>query len=1211
MADDRGTGDGTGTKYQPRQEARVLKFSELTDQQKHAAFEVHALLRGYLGRKYEPSKPAKGLRRLLPHIDESRWNQNLLLDGDRGSGKTSLLVTLLQLWSDLLTPDRDDKLADDPKARDDLKAKVEEWKINPNDWPVVPLSIVDLQPLPEHTPVLLHLAEPLVRVLETIEEQENPEEPAPAWLGAEHQGLKSRKAWDELVRTIVAGWDDAAGDRWRRLDPENAEFEINRAVRGHQAVVSSFHAFVDRLIEDFKSSRHIGGRTPLFVLSVDDADMNPDRAEELLEALRMLHHPRLVFLLTGESDLFYRIAEERVARTLRSPRGRTQEDETSPVRDRLATTLARRVYDKILPPSHRCALPLLGEDQRATHLERVAKLDVKSHRHPTHSIPIKQILEEPLVGAGLPGHLRVLKDLDLLVERNDKSPAASLSTVVARVWAEAIEDAPTELYLPSQLATRVRIPSDKRPLLVEAFEGALKTRDDDVWTHSSSERSHGAHTLRLQTQPGLSTRALDPKSNKEVPQQLVGALAFADMVAFEHGVPRGAEEVSQSEGLWPRFVRVLYQTPGQLDPHLFGWPVPKGFTLLDASIVSLRWRQVVQGLDLTDKNNVDLLARWFLAVVAQLVTMYDSTFSPLLLKPIKPVKPNEPVKLNEPVKPNEPDEPPPVPDWEEVAKRVLHVAERSGALPPREIFLRDWAIGRAVLLATPESGLPVETARVLLSTFEKQASDGLRARMREASRAQRNERLRATLKGTGAAVPSDAQVDELRKQIDDQDREHPWPAFLARKLTATATAPRAVASTPTEPTSAVPPATLESAPVTLEALITAVDDSAAVRDRFLAAMGNLGMLPASDDPKDRVLDCPPTDTPLLREFTSALDERRGGSGVRPYAFKHLLDVAAQRADFSDLKGYFNATASRLEFKPLPGRYESPSMPARFPESRGGAHGLEFRDGSRYVVTSPDGRVLPPLLDFLYRCAWDTRENDQNDATGGTPFESEWGDFVSAPVNARSWVLWPSPPWRTFAHARSFAHSWKALLDIVSPARAIPIPHADLEAALAFQYLLHASSFRSLQRRASTFSFNLDFSAGQLFTSIAQSAAPPDAGLARENVKRPVIQWLRGLALLLAPESKLPEPLIATVRAAIDITTAPTRGVPSKESFWLSHDDVKPLRDLRGARMGSIISSTTSTRRPTQKLLDEIDAKTTPTHWDALLKSLESIDPPAP
>lgn len=1191
MADDRGTGDGTGTKYQPRQEARVLKFGELTEQQKHAAFEVHALLRGYLGRKYEPSKPAKGLRRLLPHIDESRWNQNLLLDGDRGSGKTSLLVTMLQLWSDLLSPDRDDKLADDLKARDDLKAKVEEWKINQNDWPVVPLSIVDLQPLPEHTPVLLHLAEPLVRVLETIEEQENPEEPAPAWLGAEHHGLKSRKAWDELVRTIVAGWDDASSERWRRLDPENAEFEINRAVRGHQAVVSSFHAFVDRLIEDFKSCRHIGGRTPLFVLSVDDADMNPNRAEELLEALRMLHHPRLVFLLTGESDLFYRIAEERVARTLRSPRGRTQEDETSPVRDRLATTLARRVYDKILPPSHRCALPLLGEDQRETHLERVAKLVVKSQLHPTHTIPIEQILKEPLVGAGLPGHLRVLKDIDLLVERNDKSNAVSLSTVVARVWTEAIEDAPTELYLPSQLAPRVRIPSDKRPLVVEAFDGTLKTRDDDAWPHLSSERSHGAHTLKLQTRQGLSFRALDAKTNKEVPQQLVGALAFADMIAFEHGVPRGAEEASQSEGLWPRFVRVLYQLPGQLDPHLFGWPVPKGFTLLDASIVSLRWRQVAQGIDLTDKNNIDLLARWFLAVVAQLVTMYDTTFPPLPLKP---------------------GETTPVPGWDEVARRVLHVAQRSGALSPREVYQRDWAIGRAVLLATPESGLPSDSAKVLLSTFEKHASEGLRTRMRDASRAQRNERLRATLKGTSSTVPSDAQVEEVRKQIDDQDREHAWPAFLARKLTATATAPRAVASTPREPTDAEIDAALEKIPISFNALVTAVDDSAAVRDRFLEAMGDLGMLVPSGDMKATVRALPETDTPLLREFTSALNEMRDGGGMLALSFKHLLDVAAKHAGFSDLENYFNATSSRLEFKPLPGRYEAPPWPSRLPAAQGGATGLEFRDSPRYVVTSPDGRALTPLLDFLYRCAWDTRENDQKTATGGTPFASEWSDFVSAPFDPRVRLLWPAPPWRTFAQARSFGVAWTALRKKASAPRTIPLPADDLEAALAFQYLVQACSFRGTQVRTSSFLFSLEFQPSSLSAAITQSAAPPDAGLARESVKPRIIQWLRGLALLLAPESMLPEPLIAAVRSGIDITTTPARGAPSKDSFWLSRDDVKPLRDLRLERMMFSVSGTTNGRRQSaKKLLDEIDAKIAPTHWNVLLEVLATIDPPTP
>lgn len=1192
MADDRGTGDGTGTKYQPRQEARVLKFGELTEQQKHAAFEVHALLRGYLGRKYEPSKPAKGLRRLLPHIDESRWNQNLLLDGDRGSGKTSLLVTLLQLWSDLLSSDRDEKLADD------LKAKVDAWTINQNDWPVVPLSIVDLQPLPEHTPVLLHLAEPLVRVLETIEEQENPDEPAPAWLGAEHHGLKSRKAWDELVRTIVAGWDDASSERWRRLDPENAEFEINRAVRGHQAVVSSFHAFVDRLIEDFKSCRHIGGRTPLFVLSIDDADMNPDRAEELLEALRMLHHPRLVFLLTGDSELFYRITEEEVARTLRSPRSRTQKDDSSPVRDSMASELARRVYDKILPPSHRCALPLLGEDQRAAHLEKIAKLDVKSYRHPTHSIPIAQILEEPVVGAGLPGHLRMLKDLDLLVERNSGSSSASLSSVVARVWAEAIEDAPTNLYLRSHLESRVRVPRGDRPLLVSALDPRPSLKESGEWLpHALVERVDGTpatrmrgdHVLTLESRPTLEVDAYFEKERAEVPRLLTGALAMADLVAFEHGVQRGDDAPTTSIGFRPRFVQVLYDQPRATASVVIGWPVPLGFTMLDASCVNFRWRRFARYVDRTNEQGIDELARWYLAIVAQLVTMYDTKFQPL---------------------PIERSETSPVPEWNEIAQRVLHVAQRSGALSPRDIFMRDWAIGRAVLLAAPESGLSADSARALLVALEKHLSETLGARVREVARVQRAERLRVALKGASSALPSDTQVDEFRKQIDDQDRDHPWLAFLARKLTTTAA--RTAASTPAEPTSTTSTAALESAPVALGVLVTAVDDSVAVRDRFLAAMGNLGMLPPTEEPKDRLFDFPATDTPLLREFTSALDQMRGLGGPRAYAFKYLLETAAKRAGFDRLKNYFVATSAQLEFERLPGRYKFlPSLP-RIPPSPSVGSRLEFRDGTSYVISSPDGRELTPLLDFLYRCAWDSREFDQVSATGGTPFDGAWNDFVCAPLDQKHRFLWPSPSWRTFVHARSFARSWKALLDQVSAPRTVDIPTADVEAALAFQYLVHASTFRHPLTRTSSFSFNLDFYSVHLLTNVAQSTHPPDAGLTRESAMRPTIQWLRGLALLLVPESGLPKPLIATVRAAVDITIAQKRSPPPKGSFWLGSDDVTPLRDLRVERIAHSFSVPRSTRRPfTQKLIDELDAKTPPTEWEAFLESLKTIDPPTP
>ena len=45
---------------------------------------------------------------------------------------------------------------------------------------------------------------------------------------------------------------------------------------------------------------------PRLVVPIDDADMQPRRTVELLDLLRTLWHPQVVFLLAGHEDLFFK-----------------------------------------------------------------------------------------------------------------------------------------------------------------------------------------------------------------------------------------------------------------------------------------------------------------------------------------------------------------------------------------------------------------------------------------------------------------------------------------------------------------------------------------------------------------------------------------------------------------------------------------------------------------------------------------------------------------------------------------------------------------------------------------------------------------------------------------------------------------------------------------------------------------------------------------
>src|SRR5579863_8939069 len=78
-----------------RHEASVIpSYEKLTADQRVAGARVHDLI-AQMARSTEKTQPA---RDFLPRTDQTHRNRVVLIDGGRGSGKTALLVTLLDVW---------------------------------------------------------------------------------------------------------------------------------------------------------------------------------------------------------------------------------------------------------------------------------------------------------------------------------------------------------------------------------------------------------------------------------------------------------------------------------------------------------------------------------------------------------------------------------------------------------------------------------------------------------------------------------------------------------------------------------------------------------------------------------------------------------------------------------------------------------------------------------------------------------------------------------------------------------------------------------------------------------------------------------------------------------------------------------------------------------------------------------------------------------
>ncbi len=282
-----------------------LTLKQLSDHELHLILQIERRLRDIQCSLGDPKPGASPRYRQARYLSppESRYRRALLLDGARGTGKTSLLLTMAHRWTlDKASQCYESDLEEcerriEEMRKSGLATTKEELDPAPPEDVIIVGHILDFDPLPPAVPVIAGI----VQAWRTIADNFNDERMSGYGDSADEENGTVLDLWHQLFRFSVVGWTD--------LPPAQGLIE---QVLDRQEQVGDWHNlskrwkdFLDRLIKSGgRCSSQSGGfsERAIFVIMIDDVDLQVGRIRQLLPALRMLYHERVVFLVAADRE---------------------------------------------------------------------------------------------------------------------------------------------------------------------------------------------------------------------------------------------------------------------------------------------------------------------------------------------------------------------------------------------------------------------------------------------------------------------------------------------------------------------------------------------------------------------------------------------------------------------------------------------------------------------------------------------------------------------------------------------------------------------------------------------------------------------------------------------------------------------------------------------------------------------------------------------
>jgi hypothetical protein len=352
-----------------RPEARPLEYAQLDAHQQRAFTRIIGLLTAATATAAQPP-PMSNLDRLGgggraavtpgPYLESARSSRNILISGERGTGKTTLMLSLAKaLATDFESDATPDKTL--PREVADQLAALRHRLV----W----LETLDMEPIANEANLLGAV---LARVEDAVgahlPSMDEPSETVPLL----HPGVAFHNVSRELGRlqtSVALTFGGNLVERAGSLDPDTFAVESRRAERERLGLDRRFAAVLAGLSTALAGAS-VQLTAPVFVLPVDDVDLNVGDCVPLLRLLRAASPPHLIVVLAADVGLLSTILrlwyQGELARITKTVALTTADSRTAV--DLAANALrkhlppAQRVVLGLIEPSHALALKPLGPD---------------------------------------------------------------------------------------------------------------------------------------------------------------------------------------------------------------------------------------------------------------------------------------------------------------------------------------------------------------------------------------------------------------------------------------------------------------------------------------------------------------------------------------------------------------------------------------------------------------------------------------------------------------------------------------------------------------------------------------------------------------------------------------------------------------------------------------------------------------------------------